>query len=471
MEIFELSARALSTALQHRELSAVEVMRACLARIESVNPKVNAIVSAVDEDAALALARAADAALDAGGAPPLTGFPHAVKDLADVAGLPTTHGSPLFADRARERPARSDSLLAARLRAAGVCFIGKTNTPEFGFGSHTFNPVFGTTRNPHDTSRSAGGSSGGAAAALATRMLPLADGSDFGGSLRNPASFCGVVGLRPSVGRVAGEALAGWAARIGVQGPMARSVDDVALLLSVLAGPDPIDPLADSTPGSAFAAPLAARDYRGARIGWTADFGAYPVEAEVAAVCESAIAKAVAAVGADLDATHPDIDGAMAVFQTQRAAAVRTLALTLERSFPGWRDVTKDTAVWNFEQGLALDMDAFHASELQRTAIRRRFVDFFASLDFLILPTVQVLPFDAEEPYVSSINGQPMPTYLDWMTSCCVISITDLPAISIPVGRSASGLPIGAQIVGPPRADRALLEFAHALESALDFDT
>jgi len=462
--ITDLTALELRDALHSHQLSAREVMAAYLERIERVNPAVNAIVSQIEPEAALAAADQSDHALAAGNAAPLTGFPLAVKDLADVEGFKTSHGSTLLG----KRPARADCILAERLRAAGGVFIGKTNAPEFGFGSHTFNPVFGTTANPFDHSRSAGGSSGGAAAALASHMLPIADGSDFGGSLRNPASFCGVVGMRPSVGRVPIDAVMGWTARIAVQGPMARNVRDLGLMLSVIAGFDARDLLSTTDDPGQFSQRLD-HDHKNTRIAWTSDFGAYPVESSVHQVCKKALDN-LKAIGCDVDETHPDVTGAMDVFQTQRAAAVRSLGLSLEKLAPDWREHTKDTAVWNIEKSFDLNFERFHASEVERTIITRRFTRFFENWDFLVLPTVQVLPFPADQEWVHEINGQQMTTYLDWMSSCCVISITDLPALSLPVGFSAEGLPVGLQIVGPPKSDLAVLKLAYALEQDLALD-
>jgi len=459
--ITDLSAVALRDALQARQLSAQEVMRDYLLRIEQVNPRINAIVSQIDADTALAAADLADSALARGNTGPLTGFPLAVKDLADVRGFKTSHGSPLFG----KRPAKNDCIVAERLRAAGGVFIGKTNAPEFGFGSHTFNRVFGTTVNPFDPTRSAGGSSGGAAAALASHMLPLADGSDFGGSLRNPASFCGIVGMRPSVGRVPAEAVLGWSARIAVQGPMARNVGDLALLLSVIAGFDARDPLSCVENGDQFSQSLE-EDFTGSRIAWTRDFDAYPVDAAVHRVCKAALGN-LQAIGCVVDEAHPDVTGAMDAFQTQRAAAVRSLGESLQNLFPDWRQHSKDTAIWNIEKSFDLDFTSFQRSEVARTRITRTFVDFFEHWDFLVLPTVQVLPFPADQEWVQEINGQQMATYLDWMSSCCVVSLTDLPALSLPVGLSAEGLPVGLQIVGPPKSDLAVLKLAHALEADL----
>ena len=462
MSLTELTAIELRAALHKKDASAVEVMTDYRARIDRLNPTLNAIVSLLPEAECLAIASHADEQLANGCAGALTGFPIAVKDLHDLKGFKTSMGSPLFG----AEPAQRDALMVHRLRQAGGCFIGKTNVPEFGFGSHTFNPVFGTTRNPHNPALSAGGSSGGAASALAANLLVVADGSDFGGSLRNPASFCGVVGMRPSVGRIAGDTLYGWMARIGVQGPMARNVRDTAFMLSIQAGFHKADPLSFPSDSASFDTDLT-RDFHGTRIAWTENFDAYPVEPEVASLCR-ANAQRLTDLGCELDEAHPDMRGAMDVFQNQRAAAVRVTAQYLERLTPNWRDQVKDTAAWNFDKGLELTFDQYHAAERHRTRLTQRFVRFFDRYDFLVLPTVQVLPFPIEEPWVKEINGTPMQTYLDWMSSCCMISITDFPALSVPIGYSAQGLPVGLQIVGPPKADLAVLQFGHAIETLLD---
>ncbi len=464
-EIVCRNGRDLAREIRVGRLSCREVMLAHLERIDAMNPRLNAIVSMLKPDVALALADAADRRRVAGEARgPLFGLPMAVKDLVDVEGFPTTSGSPLFA----ERMATRDSLLAARLRSAGALIIGKTNTPEFGLGSHTFNPVHGVTRNPHDPSRSAGGSSGGAGAALASYMLPLADGSDMGGSLRNPGSFNGVVGFRPSIGRVPGSrSEVGWMARIATEGPMGRTVADTAYLLSVLAGPDASDPLSLPDDPLCFAGNLDA-DMTGTRIAWTPDFDIYPVAPEVRSVAEAALS-AFAAIGAQVEARHPDASGAMEVFKAQRAAAVGPLVRYLEDHHPDWRERVKAAARWNFEQARTLTLDELLAAELERTRIFRRFARFFDDFDFLALPTVQVEPFPVEVEYPTEIDGVEMGTYLDWMASCCVVSITGLPAISVPCGRTRAGLPVGLQIVGPPRADLDLLRLAHAFEAAVGY--
>ncbi|MEZ5560250.1 MAG: amidase [Pseudomonadales bacterium] len=458
------SARSLTAAMRRRELSAEALMNACYDQIERVNPSLNALVSLLPREEALALARTADTRL-AQGAPvgPLHGLPMAPKDLIDAAGFPTTQGFVPFAHQV----AAHDCLLTARQRAAGALYIGKSNTPEFGLGSHTFNSLFGLTRNPWDPERSAGGSSGGAAVALATGMLPLADGSDMGGSLRNPASFCNVVGLRPSIGRVPDDRPMAWLARLSSNGPMARSVADAALLLSVQAGPALSDPLSLERSGLEFDAALH-RDLTGVRIAWSPDLGLTPVDGEVASLVERA-ADTFAALSCRVAADAPDLSGAMDVFQIQRAAALAVTGRTLEASIPDWRRHAKDTAVWNIERGFALEAGDLLESEVQRSAIYRRVVRFFDHYDALVLPAAQVPPFPAELEWVSEINGRRLDTYLDWMTICCAISVTGLPAISVPGGFTRSGLPVGIQIVAGPRQDFELLQLAYRFEQATGF--
>ena len=334
------SAASLVAAMHRGKLSAVELMHACYDRIERVNPSLNAIVNLLPRDQALELARGADRAQASGATlGPLHGLPMAPKDLVEVAGFPTTWGFRPFLDRI----ATQDDELAARQRAAGALFIGKTNMPELGLGSHTFNSLFGTTVNPYDTGRSAGGSSGGAAAALAAGLLPLADGSDMGGSLRNPASFCNVVGMRPSIGRVPDVRPMGWFARLSTPGPMARTVADAALLLSAQAGHYQDDPLSLGQPGHSFAGTLG-RDLHGLRIAWTPDLDLVPVEAEVVRVVAAA-ADTFRDLGCIVEQTCPDLSGAMAVFQVQRAAALAVTGRALERAVPDWREHAKDTVI------------------------------------------------------------------------------------------------------------------------------
>ncbi len=453
-------ARDLLAQLRRGEMSCSELMRATLAHIDAVNPRVNAICTRVDDGVALAMAEQMDEAIRSGAVPgPLAGLPIAIKDLSATRGIRTTMGSPIFADNVPSE----DSLMVQRLKAAGALVIGKTNTPEFGTGSHTFNSVFGTTRNPWNTDKTAGGSSGGAAAVLASGMLPLADGSDMGGSLRNPAAFCGVVGFRPSLGRVPHwpNAMA-WQSRLGVEGPMARDVRDCALLLSAMAGPDERDPMSIQEPGDLFADALDF-DFRGRRIGWTPDLGDLPVAAEVASVCASSLPH-WRDCGFEVTDVCPDLSGAMDAFKTLRASYYAQFGADLLSQH---RSLMKDTVVENIETGMALSGRDITAADAQRTVLFARLLAFFEDHDFLVLPSTQVLPFDVTTEWVNEIEGQRLDSYLDWMSICCVISLFGLPAISVPCGFSTDGLPVGLQIVGRPRADLSVLQAAYALEQAM----
>jgi amidase len=457
-EICYLSARELARRIRERELSAREVTEAHLARIEAVNPRINAIVT-LTADRTLREADAADAFLATGAEPPpLYGLPVAHKDTHETAGVRTTSGSPLLADHV---PAH-DELVIERMRAAGTLMLGKTNVPEFAAGSHTFNPVFGTTRNPYDPARSAGGSSGGAAAALAAGLQPLADGSDMGGSLRNPASFCNVVGMRPSPGRVPSwPAEAAWAT-MGVQGPMARDVADAALLLSVLAGPDPRSPIALETPGEAFAVPLE-RDLTGLRVAWAPRLdGSIPVEPEVIATLEPAV-KVFTELGCVVEEACPDLSGADEVFRTLRAWQFELgLGSVMDRH----RDRMKPTVVANIEEGRRLSGPDVGRAEVLHTRLYHRVQRFFERYDVLLAPVCQVLPFDADLEYPTEVAGEPMSSYVDWMRSAYLISATGCPALSVPGGFTAGGLPVGLQVIGPHRADLAVLQVAYAFEQA-----
>jgi amidase len=458
-EIGFLDARRLGALLRARELSAVEIMGAFLARIERLNPAVNAIPTLRPRAELLAEAAAADARL-AHGEPvgPLHALPFAIKDLSLTRGLRTTFGSRIY----RDFVPTSDELYVARLKRAGGIVIGKTNTPEFGAGSQTFNALFGATRNPYDLAKTCGGSSGGAAVALACGMLPLADGTDLGGSLRNPASFCNVVGFRPSPGRV--PRLNGHDDTLGVHGPMARNVADVAMLLAVIAGPDPRDPLSLPEPGTAFAPPLE-RDFRGTRIAWSERLGRYPVERAVTAVCDSA-RPVLAELGCDVVDAEPDLAGVDAIFQTLRAASyAASLGGELERH----RELLKDTVVWNIERGLALTAADVERARAEKAALERRVDGFFERHEFLLLPVSQVAPFPVETEWVREIEGEPMRTYIDWMATCYAITCTGLPAISVPAGFTPGGLPIGIQIVGRRGRDRDVLELAYAFEQRTRF--
>jgi amidase len=450
-----LTASELARRIHRREVSCEEVMRAHLAQIERVNPKVNAIVTLLPERA-LEGARAADRRLAAGEpVGPLHGLPVAHKDLMPTRGVRTTWGSPIYRDHVPEQ----DGVLVERLREAGAIMVGKTNTPEFGAGSQTFNPVFGATRNPWDLSKTCGGSSGGAAVALACGMLPIADGSDLGGSLRNPASFCNIVGMRPSAGRVPSWPNVNAWYSLAVLGPMARTVQDCALLFSAMAGPDPRSPISIDEGGSVFARPLG-RDFRGVRIAWSPDLGGLPVDPRVAAVLESA-PRLLADLGAAVEPADPDLREADEVFRVLRAWHFELSYGDLLKTH---RTQLKDTVIWNIEEGARLTGPQVGRAEAQRTQLFHRMRGFMEQYEFIAAPVVQVPPFDVDQPYVTEINGQPLHTYLDWMRSCYWISATGLPAVSVPCGFTPDGLPVGLQLVGRHRNDFGVLQLAHAFQ-------
>ncbi len=457
-----LTARELRAALGRREVSAREVLQAHLDQIDRLNPAINAVVTLDTERAERSAAAADELAASGADLPVLHGLPVAHKDLHETAGLRTTYGSPVRAGYVPEH----DALVIERMRRAGVITIGKTNVPEFGAGSHTFNPLFGATRNPYDLSKSAGGSSGGTAAALACGMHPIGDGSDMGGSLRNPASFCNVAGFRPSPGRVPGwPALLGWST-MGVSGPMARTVADTALLLSVQAGPDPRSPIALETPGARFAEPLDAGPGGvppGLRVAFSPDLGgAVPVEPEAAAAVTAA-AQVFAGLGAEVTEACPSWAGADEVFRTLRAWNFEATFGALEERSP---DQFKATLRDNIAQGRALSGPDLARAEQLHTVLYHRVRQFFTTHDLLLLPVSQVLPFDVELEYPTEINGVPMTGYLDWMRSAYLVSATGCPALSVPAAFSAGGLPIGVQLVGPHHADFAVLQAGHAFEQA-----
>jgi amidase len=453
------TAREMAAAVKTREISARELLDLHLVRIAERNPELNAIVS-LDEERARAGAAAADQAIAEGAETgPLHGLPFAFKDTHDVAGWRTTYGSPLFADHVPE----TDDLLVERVRRAGVVVIGRTNVPEFAAGSHTFNTIFGTTLNPVDPTRSAGGSSGGAACALASGMVPLADGSDMGGSLRNPASFCGVVGLRPSLGRVPSWPTDNLWETTAVGGPLARNVGDLALLLSVMAGPDPRVPTALGDPGDWFAPPVTG-NLTGLRVALSLDLGgAFEVDHEVAAVVGSAAA-VLEHAGASVSSAHPSLPEAEDTFRTLRAWLFQAGFGPLLAEHP---DAFKQSLADNIRAGEHLTGADVARAYAGRTALSQRMREFFVDHDLLVLPVAQVPPFPADQEYPTEINGRPMETYLDWMRSCYLITVTGCPAISVPFGHTSSGLPVGVQLVAPHGADRFLLETAAALEAAL----
>jgi amidase len=459
--------------IERGEVSATELVTAHLDRIGERNPALNAIVTLAPERA-LAEAAGADKATaaarrDGTPLPPLHGLPVVIKDTHQTAGMRTTFGSRLFADWVPD----ADELVVARIRGAGGIVLGKGNAPEFGAGSHTFNEVFGTTVNPHDLTRSAGGSSGGSAAAVAAGLVPLADGSDMGGSLRNPASFCGVTGMRPTPGRVPTVPAGLPYSTLSTQGPIARGVADLALLLSVIAGPDERCPISLADPGAAFAAP--ARPVRPARVAVAVDLGgAIGVDAAVADGLAPAI-DAATRLGWQVEEACPDLSGAEEAFRTLRALQFATgLGQEYDRQ-PG---LFKASLADNIEQGRRLTPAAIGRAERLRGQVYLRAVQFFRRYDLLICPAAQVVPFPASAEYPQSVAGSPVEDYLSWMRAAYWITMMGCPALSLPAGYTsgpdgtggpdgAAGLPVGAQLVSRPRADLELLGMALALEEAL----
>jgi len=450
------SAVELTAMMQSGEISSTEVVTAHLEHIDRVNPALNAMVTIVP-DHALAMAAAADERQAKGDTLGLLhGLPIAHKDLADTAGIRTTHGSTLLSDGVPTK----NALVVQRAIDAGAVTMGKTNTPEFGAGSQTFNDVFGSTKNPFDPSRTCGGSSGGAAVSLAAGMVPLADGSDMGGSLRNPASFCNVVGLRPSPGRVPAWPKAHPWSHLSTEGPMARSVDDVALLLAAQAGPDPRNPIALETPGSHFAPPIGEPTDQ-LRIAWAPDLGGLPIDPQVTAALAH-VPAVFEGLGHRVEAACPDLSEAGAVFDTLRAWS---FALGLGDLVEKYGDKAKETVRWNVQRGRDLSMADHMDAWKTRAKLYQRTVDFFQDYDFLLAPVAQVPPFPVETEYITEINGIEMHTYIEWMRVVSDVTIMNVPAISVPAGFSDDGLPIGLQIIAAPRSDLALLAIAKQFES------
>ena len=455
-QICRMTAAEISRRIRAKDLSARETVAAHLARIEQLNPALNAIVT-LDAERALNRAAAADEAQARGEVlAPLHGLPAAHKDLQPTAGVRTTWGSRIFQDFV---PAE-DSLLVERVARAGAIALGKTNTPEFGAGSQTYNEVFGPTLNPWDTTKTCGGSSGGAAVALACGMVALADGSDLGGSLRNPASFCGVVGLRPSAGRVPAWPIPMAWSPLSVEGPMARTVEDLALFLSALAGPDPRAPQALDRPGADFRQPLE-RNFQGTRIAWWKDLGGIPVDHRVREVT-NAQRRVFESLGCIVEEAEPDFEGADDAFRTLRFWAQGLRVASLPEAA---RALLKDTIQWEVEQSKRIGARELGLAHMKHTEIYHRMRRFMERYEFFVLPVSQLPPFDVSRHYPLEIEGTRMETYIDWMKSCYYISMTSAPAISVPCGFTPEGLPIGIQIVGRHRDDFGLLRIAHAFES------
>ena len=459
-EICFKTATDLTRLIRTKELSVTEVMSAHLDQIDRINPKVNAVVTYLPEQA-MEGAKAADETLSKGIEPgPLFGLPIAHKDIVETKGILTTFGSRIYKDNIPEH----DALIVQRLKHAGAITIGKTNTPEFGAGSQTFNEVFGETVNPYDLSRTCGGSSGGAAVALACGMIPIADGSDLGGSLRNPANFCNVVGFRTAPGRVPKwPAAVGWAP-FSVQGPMARTVQDAALMLSAIAGPDPRFPISIAEPGEIFTNSLD-RDFKGVKVAWSMDLGGLPVDTRIVDTIEKQRG-AFESLGCTLEEKFPDFSEADEAFKVWRAWL---FDLQWSELLKTHRDLMKDTVIWNTEEGEKLSGPQIGQAELKRTALYHRFREFMEEYEYLILPISQVPPFDVKQQYITEINGIKMETYLDWMRSCYYISVTGHPAISVPCGFTPEGLPVGVQIVGRHQSEFSVLQLAYAFEQATGF--
>ena len=440
--------------LRTRKVSAGELMQAFIAQIERVNPKVNAIVTFLPE---LALQEAKALDRKKGPQGPLSGLPIAYKDIVPTKGIRTTYGSTIYASNI---PAE-DHLIVGRLRAAGAITIGKTNTPEFAAGSQTFNKVFGATRNPYDLTKTAGGSSGGAAAAVASGMLPFADGSDLAASLRNPGNYCNVIGFRPTPGRVPGWPTNDAWDSLGVLGPIARTAADAALLLSAMAGPDPRSPVSIAEPGEIFRKPLK-RNFRKTRVAWSRDLGGLPMDPRVTAVLEKqrSIFKELGCV---VEEAQPDFSGASEAFETLRALRfLASYGALLEKH----RGQLKDTVIWNIEQGKRLRPDEIARAVVLRSELFQRMRAFLERYEFLLCPVNQLPPFPVDVEWPREVAGAKMENYLDWMKSCYYITITSHPALSVPAGFTAERLPVGIQIVGRYRDDAGVLQLAHAFEQA-----
>ncbi|MDB6178466.1 amidase [Paracoccus sp. Z330] len=463
-EIVIWNALELSRHIHDRAVSCHEVMAAYLDHIEACNPSVNAIISLRDRAALFGDADRCDDELGRGMSRGwLHGVPQAIKDLSATAGLKTTLGSPIFAEQVPEH----DSIVASRMKRDGAIVIGKTNVPEFGLGSHTYNPVFGITRNPYDTRLSAGGSSGGAAAALAMRMLPVADGSDMMGSLRNPAAWNNVYGLRPSFGRVPfGVAPEVFGHQLATEGPMARTVGDLARLLATQAGPDPRVPLSNNQDPAIFASGLE-RDMKGIRIAWMGDWHGYlPMENSVLSLCEQAL-ESFRTIGCDVEEALPAFDPSelWQCWLDLRHWGVAGLLAPLYED-PEKRKLLKPEARWEIEGGLRLSALDIHRANTTRSAWYAALGTLLQEYDAVALPSAQLFPFAAEECWPREIAGRRMDSYHRWMEVVIPGSLSGNPVISLPAGFNHTGLPMGIQLIGRHQADLEILQIAHAYEQA-----
>jgi amidase len=456
-DICFLTAAEMAHLIRGRKLSAREVLAAHLKQIERVNPQVNAIVT-LTADRATESARSADEA-QAHGAPlgPLHGLPVVHKDLFDTAGVRTTYGSRIF----RNHVPQQNAIIVEKILLAGAIPLGKSNTPEFGAGSQTFNEVFGATRNPYDLTKTCGGSTGGGAVSLACGMTPLADGSDSGGSLRNPAAFCNVVGIRPAPGRVATAAMGDAWSTLSVHGPMARTAADVALFLSVLAGPDARSPISISEPGSRYTGDLG-HNFKGSRIAWFKDMGGIPFDPRILRVVNARL-RVFEDLGCIVEQAEPDWTGAWEAYDTLRAWGFAATQSENARRYP---ELVKDTIHYEVERGARLSAaDITRALTLRSRAWNEMRV-FQQTYEFFVAPTTQVLPYDVNQPYPTEIEGVKMSSYVDWQRSCILISALETPAISVPCGFTDEGLPVGLQIVGRHRDEWGILQLANAFEQA-----
>jgi amidase len=461
MDILSMDARAQSGALEQGAFSAADLMEATLARIEAVNPSVNAIVSLRDADRLRDEARAADNSPRSGW---MHGMPVAIKDLANATGLPTSQGSPLFAGQIAE----TDDLMVARMRAAGAIIIGKTNTPEFGLGSHTFNPVHGATYNPYDLGRSAGGSSGGAAVALATGMVSIADGSDMMGSLRNPAGWNNVYGMRPTWGTVPAEPVGEmFLHQLSTSGPMARSPGDLAALLDVMTGSDPRHPLGRDAPATLLGIDVAPKKLR---LGWLGDWdGAFAYEDGISEISQSALV-GMQDLGHKVETLAAPFDAeAMWRSWTDLRSFAVAGGLGALYAREDQRAYLKPAALWEIERGLAMRaMDVQEASVI-RSDWFRKVTRMFESVDVLVLPSAQLWPFDVNWSYPEMVAGRAMDTYHRWMQVVVPAGLIGLPVVNVPVGFGENGLPAGIQLIGPRGSDGLLLRLAQQWHGATDW--
>jgi amidase len=461
-DIVMMDALPLGRALRAKQISCVEVMNAYLDHIDRLNPKVNAIVSMRDRTELIAEARQRDEQLARGeDMGPLHGMPQAIKDLAGAKGIPFTQGSPIFKDTI----AAEDALFVERMRNAGAIIIGKTNVPEFGLGSQSYNPVFGMTRNAFDQTRTSGGSSGGAAVALALRMLPVADGSDHGGSLRNPAAFNNVLGFRTSYGRVPHHHEDVFLTGLSVKGPMARTVEDLQMLLSVQAGYDDRVPLSIENPHS-YAVPSLKCDVKGKRIGWLGEFGNLPMEQGVRELCRDAL-RTLEGMGCIVEEAKPDFD-AEVVWKAWLVLRAWMAGSRLRAHYddPKKRALMKPEAQWEVEEGYKLSAYDISAASDIRNAWYKEVRRLFQRYDYLTLPSASVFPFPVETHWPQEIAGKKMDTYHRWMQVVIPITMSGCPSLGTPVGFNAAGLPMGMQIVGPMHAEQSVMQLANAYEEA-----